>query len=72
MALSRQASPHDQPPGIARAAGDPAANGTSSRLRGRLKSTVRPVVASMLASVTLSGRVPTRSGPASPPSRSTV
>ena len=51
---------------MARAAGEPGANGTFSRFRGRLNRTVRPVSSSMLARVTLSGRVPTRSGPASP------
>ena len=47
--------------------GDESGNGTSSRLRGRLINTVRPVAASTLATVMLSGRRPTRSDPASPP-----
>ena len=37
-------------------------------LRGRLNSVVSPVLVSMLARITVSVRVPVRSGPASPPS----
>ena len=37
-------------------------------LRGRLISAVSPVLVLMLAKITVSVRVPTRPGPASPPS----
>ncbi len=47
--------------------GEVLGNGTSSRLRGRLISTVRPVSASTLATVMLSARRPVRSVSASPP-----
>ena len=45
----------------------PSGNGTRSRLRGRLKSTVSPVFVSMLARMRVSGRIPVRVGPASLP-----
>ena len=51
---------------------EPLANGKFCMLRGSETSTVRPVSASMLATVIESGRSPQRSTPESPPSSSTL
>ena len=51
---------------------DPLAKGKFSMLRGSEISTVRPVSASMLATVIESGRRPQRPAPESPPSSSTL
>ena len=49
----------------------PGGNGTCCRFRGSENSTVFPVVVSMLARISVSGRIPIRSAPASEPSSST-
>ena len=51
---------------------EPSGKGKFCMLRGREISTVRPVSASMLATVIESGRRPQRPAPLSPPMRSTL
>ncbi len=67
MALSRHSSPQLNPSGHLLRPGVPEGKGTFSRLRGRLNSTVLPVVVSTLATIIVSGRMPIRSSPASEP-----